>query len=221
MSQDRYHRPEGLQSGSLGVSLLITGAMIAGMIYAAPHVVASRPSPVLQTENIPLTPPPPVDPKPQPKTAQPRSQPAAPRPEMTFTPLPQPTVSIIPTPLGPIGLPAPGPLASASPTAQPAAPPAPVLVDAQVDPRYLAALQPPYPAEERRAEHEGRVVVRVLIGVDGRVKQVERKSADSDAFFRETERQALTRWRFRPATRDGIPVEAWRTMAIRFVLQDG
>ena len=220
MSQDRYHRPEGLNSGSLGVSLLITGGMIAGLIFAAPHVTITRSLPVLTIQNIPIAPPPPLDPKPLPKTAKPLPQPFAPRPEVPM-PLPQPTMSFTPTPLGPVSLPTPGPIASASPAAEPTAPPLPVLVDAAVDPRYAAALQPPYPAEERRAEREGRVVVRVLIGVDGRVKQVERRSADSDAFYRETERQALGKWRFKPATRDGIPVETWRTMSIRFVLQEG
>ena len=223
MSQDRYHRPEGLRSGSLGVSLLITGAMIAGMIYAAPHVTGPPPETHLTIQQIDLAPPPPLDPpkpKPLPRLLDP--QPVAPTPLVHPSATPEPTFTVTPIPLGPIGPPTPGPLASASPTAAPTAPvPLPVLVDASVDPRYAAALQPPYPAEERRAEHEGRVVVRVLIGVDGRVKQVERKSADSDAFYRETERQALTKWRFRPATRDGIPVEAWRTMAIRFVLQEG
>ncbi|RSU21387.1 hypothetical protein CA223_08115 [Sphingomonas koreensis] len=31
-----------------------------------------------------------------------------------------------------------------------------------------------------------------------------------------TRRQALARWRFKPATRDGVPVEGWKTMTLRF-----
>ncbi len=226
MSQDRYHRPQGLNTGSLGISVGITGAMIAGLIFAAaPSIIRRPPETHLTIRNIDLLPPPQLDPTPPPpKQVQQR-------PIVSPTPLVRPTTSptpvlapLAPIELGPVLPPTgtgPGPIASSSPAAEPTVPPAPVLVDAQVDPRYAAALQPPYPAEERRAEHQGRVVVRVLIGVDGRVKQVERRSADSDAFYRETERQALGKWRFKPATRDGIPVEAWRTMAIRFVLQDG
>lgn len=56
----------------------------------------------------------------------------------------------------------------------------------------------------------------MLIGTDGRVKQVERVSAASEAFWQATERQALSRWRFRPALRDGVAVESWRTMTVRF-----
>ncbi len=222
MSQDRYHRPEGLQTGSFGVSLALTAAMVAGLIFAAPHVTGPPPETHLVIRNIDIPAPPPPDPKPLPTTAAIEHPVVVPTPVVHPTVSPDPILTTTAIPLGPVMPPVPGPSASASPIAEPtAAVPLPVLVDAAVDPRYAAALQPPYPAEERRAEHEGRVVVRVLIGVDGRVKQVERKSADSDAFFRETEKQALTKWRFKPATRDGIPVETWRTMSIRFLLQEG
>jgi protein TonB len=99
-------------------------------------------------------------------------------------------------------------------------PPLPVMVDAQYDQRYANALQPAYPAAEVRAGNTGRVVLRVLIGADGRVKQVERVSSASDAFFAAAEHQALTKWRFKPATRDGVAIEQWKTMSLRFELND-
>src|SRR3546814_1786436 len=89
----------------------------------------------------------------------------------------------------------------------PPPPPLPPLIAAQADPRYAAALQPAYPSAERRANREGNVVIKVLIGTDGRVKRVERVSATSDAFFEATRRQALGHWRFKPATRGGVPPE--------------
>ena len=95
-----------------------------------------------------------------------------------------------------------------------------MLTPAGIDDHYANAFQPPYPAAEQRAGQEGVVTVRVLIGVDGRVRQVEQVAAASDAFWRVTERQALGRWRFRPATRDGVPVEQWKTMTVRFRLQE-
>ncbi|WP_235524059.1 energy transducer TonB [Sphingomonas sp. Leaf33] len=52
------------------------------------------------------------------------------------------------------------------------------------------------------------------------MKSVERVDAANDAFYDATRRQALNRWRFRPATRDGVPYETWRTMTVRFVLED-
>ena len=117
-----------------------------------------------------------------------------------------------PTPPGPVG----GTIDGGFVT--PKAPP--VIVGAQPDPRFANSFQPEYPPGERRAEHEGRVTVRVLIGTDGRVKQVEKVSAASDEFFAATQRRALEKWRFKPATRDGEPFEAWRTMSVSFVLKD-
>jgi protein TonB len=98
-------------------------------------------------------------------------------------------------------------------------PPQPVMVGAEQDPRFLAAFQPPYPPQLLRTGVEGKVVVKVLIGVDGRVKQAIIVSADDPKFADVTERQALGRWRFRPATRDGVPVESWKQLTVRFEIR--
>lgn len=95
-------------------------------------------------------------------------------------------------------------------------PKAPVQIAARLDAR--SELQPAYPPSEQRMGNEGAVIVRVLIGADGRVKKVEKVSAGSEAFFRATERQALRYWRFKPATLDGQPIESWQQMTVRFQL---
>ena len=61
--------------------------------------------------------------------------------------------------------------------------------------------------------------LRVTIGADGRVKAVQRLDATSDAFWRSTERHALSRWRFRPATVDGRPVESTKVLTITFQIE--
>ena len=78
--------------------------------------------------------------------------------------------------------------------------------------------QPPYPASEQRLGREGRVTIRVLIGIDGRVAAAERVRATSDAFYRATEQHALRHWRFRPATVDGRPVESRKSITVEFRL---
>ena len=110
----------------------------------------------------------------------------------------------------------PLPIAEAVAVDPPIAPP--VLVAATVDPRYARDLQPEYPAGERRAERTGTVTVRVTIGRDGRVTAAECIASASDAFCRATRAQALSKWRFRPATRDGVAVESTREMTVRFQL---
>jgi protein TonB len=117
---------------------------------------------------------------------------------------------------GPIGAAVADPIPAPLPQPEPVPVPEPVRKDAQ----FLASseLQPPYPASEQRAENEGSVTVRVLIGTDGRVKSVEKVRGTNDAFFRATQQQALRHWRFKPATVDGKPVEAHKTMTVHFRL---
>jgi len=93
----------------------------------------------------------------------------------------------------------------------------PVRVASLFDTRF-GSQQPPYPPSEERAEREGQVRVRVTIGPDGRVTAAQRLSATNEAFWRATERQALSRWRFRPATLDGRPVEDSKVITIHFRL---
>ena len=101
----------------------------------------------------------------------------------------------------------------------PPEPPAiPVRRAAQIDPR--SQLQPPYPPSEYRLQRDGRVQVQVTIGPDGRVTDVARISATSDAFWQVTREQALRHWRFRPATVDGRPVQETRTMSLVFRIVD-
>ena len=96
----------------------------------------------------------------------------------------------------------------------------PTPVPVPTDPVPLASsirdFQPPYPPQLLRTGIEGKAVVRVLIGTDGRVKQVAIISADDPLFADATERQALRKWRFRPATRDGQATEAWKQMTVKF-----
>jgi len=92
--------------------------------------------------------------------------------------------------------------------------------EAEVDPRFARDLQPPYPPSEERGENEGNVRIQVTIAPSGRVIAVRRLAATSEAFWRATERQALDRWRFRPATLDGRPVEGVKVMTVHFRLRD-
>ena len=125
-------------------------------------------------------------------------------------PKPSDPVPFDPRPIGPVTVDPPADPPKLTPT------PAPVREEARIDPR--AKLQPPYPAAEERAEVTGSVTVVVTIGTDGRVKDVEKVRAASDAFYRATEQQALRHWRFKPATVDGRPVESRKTMTVHFRL---
>lgn len=106
-----------------------------------------------------------------------------------------------------------------TPVPTPTPTPLPVLTGAEPDSRYAGDFQPPYPPQLLRTGVEGKAVIKVLIGTDGRVKQVAIVSADDPLFADASERQALRRWRFKPATRDGVPVETWKQMTVRFEIR--
>ncbi len=115
---------------------------------------------------------------------------------------------------GEIALPPPDPDPIPTPAANP------VIKSPRVDPRYASVLQPEFPSSMIRAEIEGSVVVRVLVGVDGRVKDVQIVRAEHPDFAEATKRQALKKWRFIAGTSDGQPIESWREMTVRFEIPD-
>ena len=226
MSQASFLEQKRASPFSLATVVLMHGAAVAALLLVkyedTPH---DRPEPIKTYDVIPPADPPEAPPPDRPAPPQHRSviDRVPPRAE---TPLRGPAVDQSPIPLPPIPgtpiggetIPPPRPIPQPRDETPPPAPP--VRIDAQFDPRYADALQPDYPAVEERAQREGSVVIRVTIGPDGRVKGADKVRATSDAFYRVTERHALTRWRFRPATLDGRPVEATKTMTVTFRLQD-
>ena len=94
--------------------------------------------------------------------------------------------------------------------------PVPPFKAAVRDPRFARSFQPEYPLGLLRQEIEGKVMIRVLIGADGRVRQAQVISATEPEFARATERQALKAWRFKSAMRGGNAVEDWQTLTVRF-----
>jgi len=218
MYADRHARRMKLDPGSLGLSAAMVGVMMAGLIFSTPDFVKVIKDKGLGITNIEVTPiPPPVEIKPLPKTK------ADPKPiENAFTPArevetAQPSENTAATTTEfPTGSSAG--TGTALGGGEILTKPEPVIVAPGVNPRFN--YQPDYPANERRLGNEGRVVVRVLVGTDGRVKEVEKISAASDAFFEATRRRALEKWRLTPGTKDGVPIEAWRRMSVSFVMND-
>ena len=222
MYADRYTSRRGLNPGGIAFSLGACGVLLFGLSLTAPHFTREIGT-ALKTRNIPIVPPPPLkpDPKPHPKINDIRQVSSPPREPVDVTPPPIPIVS--------------GGIIAAHTETPPVStlvagdggigtivtpPHVPLIAKPELDSRYIDAFQPNYPSDERLAGHEGRVVVRVLIGTDGRVKQVEQVSAASAAFFEATRKRALEKWRFRPGTRDGVAIEAWQTMSVRFVMNE-
>lgn len=224
MYADRNAR-SGLNPASLSMAVLVNGGAATVLLLAQPIIsIVDHNKPFIAypvpPEPIPepTQPPKPLDPKPLPRQHFDAPIPLDHPPIASDFPVPD-NPPLPPLPLASSGSGEGNTGITAIPLPKPT-PLAPVLVGPSIDQRYARDLQPPYPPEERRAGREGRVVVRVLVGVDGRVKDVQQVSTTSGAFLQATLDQARRKWRFKPATRDGVPIEAWRTMSLSFVLRD-
>jgi len=78
---------------------------------------------------------------------------------------------------------------------------------------------PGYPIEARRRAEQGTVLLRIEVGVDGSVERVEIAQSSGFASLDESAVETVrTRWRFVPAQRDGIAIESWCQVPIRFAL---
>jgi len=202
-------------AAAVGINLAaVTALLLAKSGYVKPI------EGILIGENIPIVePPPPNPPEAQPEARQPRNPVHVPAPKVPAKPIPgEPPITgsdeTVPG-TGDGGGVVIQPRVEPTPTPTPA----PVLTEAMPLPSAARDFQPPYPPQLLRTGVEGKAVVRVLIGLDGRVKQVAVISADDPLFADATERQALRRWRFRPATRDGVAVETWKQLTVRFEIR--
>ena len=85
-------------------------------------------------------------------------------------------------------------------------------------PVLLSKVEPEYPTTARLARMNGRVVVQAVIGLDGAVESVEVLSSTSP-LFDDAARDAVKRWKYRPATMDGQPVRIYFTVLVDFVVR--
>lgn len=82
--------------------------------------------------------------------------------------------------------------------------------------RTIEQVFPTYPEAARKARLEGDVLIRYVIGTDGRVKDVDILQPAIDKMFDEAAVNSIRQWRFRPMMRDGKPVEVVHEVEFHF-----
>ncbi|AXK71556.1 energy transducer TonB [Lysobacter sp. TY2-98] len=84
---------------------------------------------------------------------------------------------------------------------------------------YAANPAPSYPSSSLRANEQGTVMLEVLVDVDGRPIDVRiSRSSGYRALDAAARRQVLANWRFRPAMRNGVAVQAIGIVPVEFKL---
>ena len=150
--------------------------------------------------------------------------PAVVRKAETLPPPPMPLAIADPTPApqAPVGVVA-APKALAPITAPVAATPAPVAAPKvelpSSDADYLQNPKPAYPAMSKRLGEQGKVVVRVLIGVDGLVQKAEIRQSSGFERLDQAALMTAQRWRYVPGKRGGVAEAMWFNVPINFVLE--
>lgn len=212
----------GYSGARTSAGLMITAALHVALGVALLSLGVVRlpapPPPVMKTKHIPDTPKV-VDQLPPPIVEDPIEVPIF-VPPIEFQPdLPPPANDRV---IAADVLPPVAPPAGGTTVTPPSRAPEPVFVTARLDPRYAGRFQPPYPPASERQNEEGVVVVRVRVGPDGRVLAAELKGSSGHRRLDEAAVEHARRaWRFVPAMRDGVPVETWREIPVRFELMNG
>lgn len=191
----------GAWSGSISLHLLVValllapGAAIRIVRHAdiAPVVDIIVPTPVK---------PVPVEPMPAPLAAQPRVVRVAPAVEPVAT---TPTIMPVTAQIAPSAI-----IAAPANTATETAPSAIA---------YGSRTQVAYPLDALRNHEQGTVILRVLVGADGSVLGVEIERSSGSRSLDRAAREAVGKWRFHPATRNGVAHSAWASVPVTFNLK--
>ena len=161
-----------------------------------------------------VQPQPPAPPK---STPVKQMTPPATTPVKTSHPLPLAIADPTPSPHAPTGVIAP----AAPPVAAPVAEAPPALVRVQLpssDAEYLQNPKPAYPPMSKRLGEQGKVVVRVLIEVDGKAQKADIKQSSGFDRLDQAALNTVLRWRYVPGKRAGVTEAMWFNVPINFVL---
>jgi protein TonB len=223
--------------GSMALALLLYGGVAITLIGAtarARHVAEEQLTQVEFAAATPTPEPPPPPPPPPPPEA-PKARPKVERQPLTTpqeVPDEKPPESDEPLteaePAGPVdgyldgvkGGTGTEPAPVAPPKPAPPAPPPPPRVEKLIPPVALPGNRAPtYTPRARRLGIEGLVTVTFEVDTNGAVINPHIVSGPPE--LGEIVLKAVASWRFRPATRGGIPVRFRKTVPVRFRLEEG
>lgn len=84
-------------------------------------------------------------------------------------------------------------------------------------PTLLSKVEPEYSDEARQAKHQGRVLLDVVVGVDGRATDIQVRGRLGMGLD-ERAVEAVRQWRFKPGTKDGKAVPVMASVEVSFRL---
>jgi len=85
---------------------------------------------------------------------------------------------------------------------------------------YKNRAQPQYPRISKRLGEQGRVVVKVLIGVDGYAQKAQIAKTSGYDRLDQSALDAVLQWRYLPGQVGGVPQAMWFQIPIQFKLEN-
>jgi periplasmic protein TonB len=85
-------------------------------------------------------------------------------------------------------------------------------------PQVVRKIEPDYPPRARRQGVCGRVVMKFLVGIDGRVSRPSIIEARPQGYFEQSALEAIVHWRFQPGYYRGKAVATWVILPVQFKL---
>jgi protein TonB len=217
-----------LTSHAILLSLALHGALILGLLISTAHllmpnrpqiievILANWPQQVSLDASNPKMPSRPTHPAPQPPiekmiptTSQPPLDQAA-QPQIETQPtLPHTQTESIPS-KGAEAVEIPP--NSQSQDATPLSPP-------RFEAAYLHNPKPNYPSMARKLGFQGTVVLRVLVGVEGKPEEIRIETSSGHSVLDDAALTAVKQWKFVPALEGNVPISAWVDVPIRYRLE--
>jgi protein TonB len=136
-----------------------------------------------------------------------------PKPQITITaPIERALPEPVAAPVDTIAAPSPATTAPAAPSSG---------VGSDVAPSALAydtRTPVPYPRDALRNHEQGTVILRVLVGADGSVEEIQIDQSSGSHRLDAAARDAVMKWKFKPGMREGVAYAAWAKVPIAFSL---
>jgi protein TonB len=88
-----------------------------------------------------------------------------------------------------------------------------------IPPQIISQVLPEYPAEALKAGTEGLVMVQAYIGMSGAAEKIEVKTSSGNTELDRSAVQAVTQWRFTPASQSGAALASWFEVPVRFTIK--
>ena len=90
------------------------------------------------------------------------------------------------------------------------------LADVDVKPRPVRRQLPGYTRRAMKKKQQGRVGLKLLVDERGKIVDLRLLRTIPDSDLNEAAIEAAWRWRFEPASKDGVPVRVWKPVTVVF-----